>query len=409
MADWIDICLGEFLELKRGYDLPSNQRSPGPYPLISSSGPSDFHSEARVKGPGVITGRYGTIGNVFFVENDYWPLNTTLYVRDFKGNNPRFIYYLLTTLNWQKFNDKSSVPGVNRNDAHREPIRVPQLSDQKAIASVLSALDDKIDLNCRMNKTLETIARATFKEWFVDFGPVRAKAEGHQPPGLCPNIAALFPDKLDNEGKPAGWAWKTLSQVARDIRRGISPSYAEKGGVLVLNQKCIRNGKIYTDKARRHNSAVKSIEDRLLSIGDIVVNSTGVGTLGRVAQVWQLPEPSTIVDSHVTMIRAENTVVFPSYLGYNLTGRELEIEALGEGSTGQTELARARLGELAVLIPSQSLQEAFDRLIRPLVERIVVNDAETHSLAALRDLLLPKLMSGETRVREAEKVLEDTL
>ena len=116
--DWKETTLGDVLELKRGYDLSQKDRIKGQFPLISSAGFSDSHNEAKVKAPGVVTGRYGTIGNVFYSEKDFWPLNTTLYVRNFKGNDAKFIYYFLKTIDYQQYSDKAAVPGVNRNHLH---------------------------------------------------------------------------------------------------------------------------------------------------------------------------------------------------------------------------------------------------------------------------------------------------
>ncbi|WP_290484154.1 restriction endonuclease subunit S, partial [Hyphomonas sp. UBA2515] len=160
VGEWRKCELGDVIELKRGYDLPSRLRTGGEFPLISSSGRSDTHDQSKVSGPGVVTGRYGTIGQVFYIEEDFWPLNTTLYVRDFKGNNPRFIYYFLQGLNWESFNDKSGVPGVNRNDVHRAIVSIADQDTQKAIVGVLSSIDDKIELNRRTNETLEAMAQA---------------------------------------------------------------------------------------------------------------------------------------------------------------------------------------------------------------------------------------------------------
>lgn len=175
-ADWIDMELGEFAELKRGYDLPKREREIGIIPLVSSSGTTDLHSVAKVKGPGVITGRYGTIGQVFYVEEDFWPLNTTLYVQNFKNNNPLFVYYLLKTISYEDYSDKAAVPGINRNHLHKAKVRVPvNPSHQQEIAEKLWVLDSKIELNRQINQTLEQIAQAIFKSWFVDFEPTHAK------------------------------------------------------------------------------------------------------------------------------------------------------------------------------------------------------------------------------------------
>ena len=156
----------------------------GPVPIVSSSGITGYHRESKVSGPGVVTGRTGTLGQVFYISEDFWPLNTALYVRDFKGNDPRFIGYFLRSLNFSAYSDKAAVPGLNRNHLHEESVRVPAgIHEQRAIARILGTLDDKIELNRRMNATLEAMARALFKSWFVDFDPVRAKMAGprHRP------------------------------------------------------------------------------------------------------------------------------------------------------------------------------------------------------------------------------------
>src|SRR3954454_5605594 len=110
--------VGNVATLQRGYDLPYRLRKPGLIPIVTSSGIEDTHCESRSKGPGVVTGRYGTIGEVFFVRGDFWPLNTTLYVRDFHRNDPLFVSYLLKTIDFKSHSGKSGVPGVNRNDLH---------------------------------------------------------------------------------------------------------------------------------------------------------------------------------------------------------------------------------------------------------------------------------------------------
>lgn len=154
MAEWITGELGTFITLKRGYDLPQQRRKEGIIPVFSSSGINGFHNEAIVKAPGVITGRYGTIGQVFFADSDYWPLNTTLYVEDFHGNDPQFIYYFLKTLGWEKFTSASAVPGINRNTVHKEVVTIPDAVTQRAIAAHLALIDKKIVVNCEINDNL---------------------------------------------------------------------------------------------------------------------------------------------------------------------------------------------------------------------------------------------------------------
>jgi type I restriction enzyme S subunit len=131
-SKWLTSPLGSVVTFQRGFDLPSQKRKPGAVPIVSSSGISGYHSEVGVKGPGVVTGRYGTIGQVFLIEEDYWPLNTTLWVKDFHGNDPQFIAYLLRTIDFHSCSDKSSVPGVNRNDLHQLEVSTPPFPSRSA-------------------------------------------------------------------------------------------------------------------------------------------------------------------------------------------------------------------------------------------------------------------------------------
>ena len=169
MAAWRDCKLGDVVNLKRGYDLPHNDRAAGLFPIVSSSGITDHHAVAKVKGPGVVTGRYGTLGEVFFIENHFWPLNTSLYVQDFKGNDRRFISYFLRRLDFETQNAAGAVPGVNRNHLHAMDIRVPPLPVQQRIAGILSAYDELMENSQRRIRILEAMARALYREWFVHF------------------------------------------------------------------------------------------------------------------------------------------------------------------------------------------------------------------------------------------------
>lgn len=300
-------------------------------------------------------------------------------------------------------------------------LALPPPDQRKAIGSILRKLDDKIELNRRINKTLDALAQAIFKSWFVDFSPVKAKiaalAEGRDPLraamsaisgksdaqlGALPpqqyrqltDTAALFPDQMEESGLgkiPRRWKTSTIGEECAYLNRGISPKYLEDGGVLVLNQKCVRNFSVDPSKGRRHDSTQRAVNGRLLQIGDVLVNSTGVGTLGRVAQVLRLDEP-TIVDSHLTVVRAGSRLN-SAFLGQWFVIKQPEIETLGEGSTGQTELSRAKLAIMAVLLPDEPALAAFDAQIAPLKSLISSNENESMVLRQTRDALLPKLLS----------------
>src|SRR5690606_12218776 len=164
MSEWRTTTLGEFIALQRGHDLPQRERRPGSVPVVGSGGITGWHDAAIAPGPGITIGRAANLGVPTFVERDFWPLNTTLHVTDFRGNDIRFTYYLLQTLDLTGFNSGSVQPMLNRNYIKNVPLRVPALSEQRAIASVLGALDDKIALNDRIATTARALGEALYDE-----------------------------------------------------------------------------------------------------------------------------------------------------------------------------------------------------------------------------------------------------
>ena len=324
--------------------------------------------------------------------------------------NPRYLKYWLFSPFFQDYVRSSALgsaqPFVGLNTLRSLPIPVPPKNEQNRIAEILGSLDDKIELNLKTNETLEQLARAIFK-WFIDFDPVRAKQRGKKPFGMDDDTAALFPDGFERSelGEiPKGWKLSKLEDVVAYLSRGIGPSYTETGGIRVFNQKCVRDGVVSATQARRHDPSKRSTDGRLLKEKDILVNSTGTGTLGRVGQIWIIDEPS-IVDSHVTIVRNDPAKISSCLLGLDLRMREAEIEALAEGSTGQTELSKSRLGGIGVAVAPREIQAAADLFLEPMISLIYSNLAENTSLSKMRDLLLPRLLSGELSVKEVDACL----
>ncbi len=279
-------------------------------------------------------------------------------------------------------------------------MRLPPEEEQRRIASVLTALDDKIEQNRRTAQSLERLARAIFRAWFVDFEPVKAKAAGATAfPSMPQPVFDALPIRLVDSAigrVPEGWKISTIGNCASYLSRGITPRYVEDVGVLVLNQKCIRDFAIDYGKARRHDSAARRIDGREVKVGDVLINSTGVGTLGRLAPVLHLPE-TAVVDTHVTVVRP-GSEISASYFAQALISMQPHIESLGEGSTGQTELNRRKISELTLLVPATQLMDAFQDFASPLMELVSQTRLEDSRLVDLRDYLLPKLLSGKLHV-----------
>ena len=251
----------------------------------------------------------------------------------------------------------------------RLEISYPEKEVRNEIIRIADAISDKIRLNTAINENLEQQAQALFKAWFVDFEP----------------FGGVMPDD---------WIECILDSMCSLIIKGITPKYNEHSAQLVINQKCVRNHQIDLSLARCHEP--KKVNEKWLQYGDIVVNSTGTGTLGRAAQVLFTPNNMT-VDSHVTIIRASKQE-YIYYLGLWATSHEHDFEMLQTGSTGQTDLPRERLKQMQIVLPSDSILSSFSKVIKPIADIRIQKQQENQRLSALRDTLLPKLMNGEIDV-----------
>jgi len=239
-SEWTETTLGEFAPFSYGKGLKKEIRNEnGDIPVYGSNGIIAYHDDYLIE-DGIIIGRKGSIGNVHYSPGPFWPIDTTFYVESSPKRDTRFVYYLLKSLPLQQMNSDSAVPGLNRDTAHNLRIKVPPLNEQKRIAHILGTLDDKIELNQRMNETLEAMARALFKAWFVDFEPVKAKMNG-EPYPLPDEIMHLFPDELVESELgpiPKGWRVGKLGDEF-DITMGQSPpgsTYNEYGEGLPFYQ-----------------------------------------------------------------------------------------------------------------------------------------------------------------------------
>ena len=408
MADenWKTLPLGECLTLQRGFDLSAAERKPGTVPVVSSSGITGYHASAPVKGPGVVTGRYGTIGQVFYVEQDFWPLNTTLWVKDFKGNNPKFTSFLLRTIDFRSCSDKSSVPGVNRNDLHRILVDLPPLGQQRAIADVLSAFDDKIELNRRMNQTLESMARAIFRSWFVDFDPVVANAAGRQPFGMSAEVAALFPARFaeSNVGRlPTGWQSGSILKRASLLSGGTpKTSIAEYWGGQIAWASAAdvsQCGECFLLRSERTITA-RGLEESAAQLIDAFATAIVArgATTGRMCMLGS----SMAINQTCYALRSNSDCHFYMFcLAKEVIG---DLVHVAHGSVFDT-ITTQTFESSCVVLPDPRIVIRFEQAVEPMFRKILACQKQSRILAALRDALLPKLMSGELRVRDAEKLV----
>ncbi|MEI2397029.1 restriction endonuclease subunit S [Paenibacillus phytohabitans] len=285
------------------------------------------------------------------------------------------------------FSTLTTRSSLNNSMLEKIEIKLPRYEEQVAIADTLFSIDEKIKTNMNINKTLEEISQALFKRWFVDFEFPNENREPYKSSG------GEF-EESELGLIPIGWKIEKIENCTKLVSRGIAPKYDENSEKRVINQKCIRDGSLNTALSRTHCSNVN--EEKKLQFGDVLVNSTGTGTLGRVAQVYEQLENYT-VDSHVTIIRpsVKNGL---GYMGCLLKNMQPIFEHAATGSTGQTELGREVIKQMKILLPDQRTIERFSEMYHFFCEKMLNSQKDNVVLSNVRDTLLPKLMSGEIRV-----------
>jgi type I restriction enzyme S subunit len=344
---WLQCRLGDVLTLKRGHDLPEHSREDGDVPVVSSSGITGRHKESKAKAPGVVTGRYGTIGEVFYLEEDYWPLNTALYVIDFKGNDPRFSsYFLRNTLKGYQ-SEKAAIPGVDRNVLHEMRVRVPDFARQQRISEVLSAYDNLIENNRRRMTLLEESARLLYREWFV-----RLRFPGYEHTRVV-------------DGVPSGWERKTLGQcITLNYGKALKAEVRVEGDYPVYG-----------------SSGIVGSHDKPLVKGPAIV----LGRKGNVGSVYWSSKSFYPIDT-VYFVNAESSSLYLYYVLKHMHFISTDVAVPG--------LNRDFAYSRPMLRPSAIIHHAFLEVVTPIHAQLDKLDEINQKLRVARDLLLPRLMSG---------------
>lgn len=378
--EWKEVRLGDILNFRRGHDLPHSAMKPGNIPVAGSNGVIGYHDTATPIKPILTIGRSGNVGKPYFYE-EAWAHNTTLYVDDFKGNDPKFLYYLCQTMPFANFGGGSAVPTLNRNHIHPLETKIPvKVEDQRRIASILSSLDRKIELNNKINADLEEMAQAIFKNWFVDFEPFKDGKFVDSELGMIPE----------------GWKVGTLGEFCKCLLGG-TPSRSKEeywnGEVNWINSGEINKFRILEASEKITELGLAKSATKLLPKKTTVLAITGA-TLGQVS----LLEIDTCANQSVIGV-LENTEVPYEYIYPFIKDR---IEMLIQHQTGgaQQHINKDNVESLIFLLPAINVLEDYISLVSPMYKRIESQCFENLYLSTLRDTLLPRLMSGELEVPE---------
>ena len=370
------------MTFQRGHDLPKSEFVHGKYPIAGSNGIIGYHDAFTTTGPSITLGRSGSLGTPYFYKDDFWAHNTTLYVKEFHNSDPKFIYYLLKTIDFTQFNSGSAVPSLNRNYIHPLEVYVPEtIEAQRRIADILSVLDDKIKLNHQTNATLEAIAQTIFKEWFVDFNFPGATGE------MVKSELGMI---------PRGWMIRSLYDSATYINGAAYRTIAfspDMSGLPIIKINELKYG-----ITLQTNFTNEKLEPKYkINSGEILLSWSGSPDTSLDTFVWS-GGPAWL-NQHIFKVipHGESETHFIYYLLRHLMPTLIEI-ARDKQTTGLGHITVQDMKRMQVLYPPGLVMQTFSERVAPLYDRIFNNDLESLPLVVLRDMLLPKLMGGEIDV-----------
>ncbi len=354
--------------------------------FISEQKDEELHKGKLVSNDIVLTTR-GTLGNAAFYGNripiNQMRINSGMVIirTDASKLIPLFLYGYLRTSHFQgqvaQLRSGVAQPQLPIRDLRKITIPLPSVEDQEKIAKIFSAYDNLIGNNRKRIALLTEFAQELYKEWFVRF-----RFPGYKRVRIT-------------DGVPEGWERKSLVDAVQAITRGITPQYDDFADSLVINQKCIREGRLSLELARRQKREVP--RHKVIQLGDILINSTGEGTLGRVVQIRR-QLPNCTVDSHVTIVRPVHGAG-KWFLGYAISHLSPILSVMGRGATNQTELSQATIAEMKLLIPNNELVQQFETIVGPIINQSENLAAQNSIAREALDMLLPKLMSRKIEIK----------
>ena len=400
-SERVTTTLGSLLSLSNGKSSPerSNDLS---YPVYGGNGVIGFCDEVNSSPGTIIIGRVGSYcGSVHFSDSSCWVTDNAIRAKAVNGNDPKFLFYMLQTLHLNNYRVGSGQPLLNQTILSQISATIPTPSEQRRIARILGTLDEKIELNRQMNETLEATARAIFKSWFVDFDPVKAKMEGRKPPCMDTKTAALFPSAFQDSplGKiPQGWEVATLGKIAKNVRRSVKASEIEPSEYFLGLEHMPRRNIVLSQWETA--SQIQSNKYRF-GKGEILF-----GKLNPHFHKVGIAPVDGICSTDILVVQPIETEWFGVVL--SLVSGDNFVAYTSAHARGTT-LPRTNWKDMSsykTVLPKVEIAHKYTEFIQPIVRRIIENIHESHTLSQTRDILLPKLLSGEIRVDEAAEILE---
>lgn len=380
MTTWKNIKFKDFVRLQRGFDLPKDVRTDGVYPVIASTAINGYHTEYKVLAPCVTTGRSGALGEVLYIKENCWPLNTTLWVKDFYGNYPQFVYYKLKTMNLAKYNSGAGVPTLNRNHLDEVSIKIPATYEfQTKITSIISTYDNLIENNEKRIKILEEMAQRLYTEWFEKFNF----------PG---NEKVKMVDSGTEHGMiPEGWEVKHIKDIGKVVT-GKTPSTLKPdnfyGKTPFIKTPDI-HGNTFIIKTSQTLSDIGADSQSNKYLPPYTVFVSCIGTVGLVGITSKLSQTNQQINAIISNDSSDYCYLY-------LYCKNLKSLLIGLGTTGATmgNVNKDRFENLSLIYPSSDIRNIFFKQVVVVFERILSFQKEIESLIEIRDLLIPQLVTG---------------
>ncbi|WP_297408178.1 restriction endonuclease subunit S [uncultured Akkermansia sp.] len=404
-SDWCSSSWGDEVILEYGKAIRGYSQTHGKYRVFGSNGPIGWTSDALTKGPGVILGRKGAYRGVEFCREPFWVIDTAYYLVPKNDLDMRWLYYAVKHYKLGEIDDGSPIPSTTRAAVYMLELDIPPKKEQRAIAHILGTLDDKIECNRRMNETLEAMARALFKAWFVDFEPVRAKLNGRWQrgqslPGLPAHLYDLFPDRLvDSElgPIPEGWDVGILGNITEHPRRTMQPDgiSCETPYIALehMPKRCIALTEWSVANGLGSNKYQFKYGEILFGKLRPYFHKVGVAPINGVCS------------TDIVVIAPKSPIWFSFVLGHTSSDAFVEYTHVGSTGTKMPRTSWSEMSRYSLVLPHVEIATHFNHLIYPTTEKIIASIHESRTLAQLRDTLLPKLISGELRIKDVERIL----
>ncbi len=410
-SEWVETTWGEIATLEYGKSIRDYQNASGEYPVYGTNGPIGWHHTPLCPSAGVIIGRKGAYRGVHYSPKAFFVIDTAFYLKPKAMLDTKWTYYCLLTYDINGMDSGSAIPSTSRDEFYQLAVNVPPLREQRWIAEILGIFDDRIALLRETNATLEAIAQALFKSWFVDFDPVHAKARGESPQGMDDATAAQFPDSFEESELgmiPKGWRVVTIDNLCSQITNGGTPSrskseFWESGTIPWFKTGEFVDGFLIRSSEKITEAAIAGSSVKVLPENAVLMAIYAAPTVGRLGV---LTEKATFNQACTGMVAKPE--VGPWFLFLTLLFGRDWFNSRANGAA-QQNISKAIVSGYSVVLPDTPILAAFNEITSSLFTKIRSGTEQAQTLAQLRDTLLPKLISGQLRLPEAEALLAEEL